>query len=274
MRAIYGVTTGISLLLTGCGGGIHPAVPSEPEASSPASPEQPFFGLWQGTMDSIVAGDSHQLIGLLDYDGWGSMILFTPQAQLQGLTPPAGSDFTVTLTGIRSTSSSWPDGSRISKIHFDGQSPSDAAGSRVEGVYSGAGDQGEFSLAFDPASLRGSDIGRTAGMWALRDELQNIVATFEITAAGSTKEASINGSDVNSCQYTGMMEGNPWYSSYIYPVLLSVENCSPASTGTVNGSYEGGAAVTDIVAGEDRDDRLYIAVNDNTNIVTLALEKL
>lgn len=276
MRRFYGLATGVSFLLLACSGDYAPSYSDAGStatsgASSPPNSAPQISGLWQGTMHSGMSGDSRQLIGLMDYDGWGSNILVTTEGQFHGLIPTVA-HFTAELTGIARTGSSWADGSTVGDFVFDGELASGEAGLEINGEYSGAGDFGTFSLAFDPISRRGSDVQRVAGLWALRDSSQNIIATFEITASDS--RADMTGSDMDGCLYSGVVEGDPWYSIYIYPVFLTVENCPIAAGSKTNGDYEGAGAVTDIVVDSKQDDQFLIAVRYGDNIITLTLEKL
>jgi hypothetical protein len=263
----------------GTNGFSFPGPGSNPEA-------QPGEGIWHGTLTWNAGEEGRKVIGLIEgWAGWanGWMTLLTERGHFSGgiarnVVSPELAEFSVAATGITLAGSSWPNGSRVDEFAFSGTiSPP----TEINLDFSGADEIGTVSMSFDPASDRGLDLKKLDGMWVLRDEFENISATFEIRSgqntAGLSGTGSIDGTDQDGCVYTGTVSFDTWaYSVYLYDVSLTISNC-PGDFGLdPNGDYEGPAGLTDLQPGSGENDLFIIGASnmDVGRAVTLALEKI
>jgi hypothetical protein len=251
------------------GSGIDEAAVSGERSASPGGysgygEPEPGEGVWRGNIISDGETGSREVIGLID--GWGRLRLLTDQAQYVGGIYRA-SDLTTTtirstqLVGIAQAGFSWPDGSAVADFSLSGtMSPS-----KIQASYTGSADSGRIELAFDTSSDRQFSVRKADGLWVLRDEWQNIAATFEITSG------SIYGSDTEGCVYDGRIVRDVMGTSvYLFGVDLNIANCAPVEGRGRNGDYGGHGGLTD----NGNTDLIFIGVNTEAVALNLALEKL
>jgi hypothetical protein len=235
---------------------------------------EPGEGVWRGNIISDGETGSREVVGLID--GWGRLRLLTDRAQYVGAISRA-SDLTTTtirsaheLVGIAQAGFSWPDGSAVADFSLSGtMSPS-----KIQASYTGSADSGRIELSFDTSSNRQFSVRKADGLWVLRDEWQNIAATFEITSE-SIYSGSIYGSDTEGCVYDGRIVRDVMgTSAYLFGVDLTIANCAPVEGRGRNGDYGGHGGLTDNEPGSGNTDLFFIGVNTEAVALNLALEKL
>lgn len=240
---------------------------------------EPGEGIWHGTLKSDSSEHSLDLIGLID--GWGGMRLLGPDSQYLGQIDRHDlqnneAEFTVNGTRIAINGTTWPDGSRTVPFSISGTlAPTTRTGAsdggEIRADYTDAAVSGSISLSFDPASNRAPSLERLDGMWVVRDETENIAATFGISAG------ALEGSDKDGCVYAGDMSVDPFgHSSLLFEVYLTVSNCPMTSTTNSSGLYRGSAGITDLQRNSAESDWLIIGVNneDIDRAITLSLQKM
>lgn len=219
-------------------------------------------------MTSNVSGDTFDVIGLIN--GWGEMRLLMDNGHLIGFPTAIGTAFTADLIGITAVGFTWPDNSTTAEFSLGGTYSPDRS---ISANYSGAGEDATISLTYDPISERGSRIGTAAGTWVQWNNSQNIAATFTVSNTGP-HSGRIDGTDVDGCVYSGELD--TWTSeANVYDVpSVTVSNCPVVGGIDLNGDYAGSGVVTDNVTGSNQNDIFIIGVASETQIITVALEKL
>lgn len=247
------VTTG-SLLNSGCFDGSDPAEASsgQPlfEYTPPCEVDSNGEGVYVGTITSDVTAGTQPFFALVD--GWGFTKLIGPSGQYYGRPPDE-------LAGLTTAGNTWLDGSTHAEFVFAG---SLRAGS---GSYSGAGDAGTWTLNQQPKRAG----GLYDGVYALRDDNQNIRASFQVTNG-----SGLYGSNVDGCIFTGEFSQDGWDFHYVYDVILTVENCPDGVDEDLDGNYFGLGGFTDTAGCPAQSRSFLIAVNNEEQAVTLALERL
>jgi hypothetical protein len=236
--------------------------------SSVVGAAEPGEGIWRGSMASDLEAGGRDVVGLID--GWGRIRLMTEQGQYVGgiyrdSDRPNTNIRSTRLIGITLADFTWPDGSVVTDFSLRGtMSPT-----TIAGEYEGGGDSGRIELSFDEGSSRQLGVQATEGLWNVRDESQNVTATFRFTSG------SIYGSDVDGCVYSGhVLKDTIGTSVFLFGIDLNVDNCAPIAGRERNGEYSGHGGLTDLEPGSDSADLFFIAVNNETSAVNLELERL
>lgn len=216
-----------------------------------------FEGIWQGTItpdDTMTSGTAVALV-----NGWGEFRLLASEAQFVGFPRRTRSVLEGRLTGFRSPGVTWDNGARISQFTISGSIAGDEF---IDAVFSGDAGSGSLGLAWVTVTYP-TDISDINGTWALLDENQNHVATFNVDVTNEW-EARINGAHSNGCIYSGAAES--WTSVNSYDIWeLSISNCPPIAGIELNGDYSGTAALIDS-ADDGTDELALVLALDNDQI--------
>lgn len=210
-------------------------------------------GVYLGSIKSEITGETRLLTGFAD--GWGWTRLITLEGQYSGVTPGV-------LTGVAAAGHTWVDGSTVSEFQFE------RFGITFDGTYSGANDEGEWSLTLQ-AQNESLPIN---GIYVLLDELENIEATFQIT-----NRRLLYGSNTDGCIFNAALIHDGWNFSYVYDVTLTVENCPADEQKNLDGEYFGLAGYTRWASGTNgagANRLLVIGVDNGERAIMLALEQL
>jgi hypothetical protein len=138
----------------------------------------------------------------------------------------------------------------------------------IDAIYSGEAAGGLLALS-RVFSNTSSSISSLSGTWVLLDDNQGIDASFSAHVLNSM-EASIYGSHVNGCAYSGVAES--WTSMDSYDIWeLSVEGCPEIGGVDVNGMYSGSAAFVDIEDDSTDGPALVVGLTNDENQLTFVL---
>jgi hypothetical protein len=246
--------------LIGCGSGslndVEETVPSAPPDSTGSSTTVHFEGIWQGTSAAIAL-----------VNGWGEFRLLAEDVQFVGFPKRTQSAIEGVVTGIRSAGTTWNDGSHVSQFTLIGSITEDhSIDARYEGPQSGT-----LSMSWAAAEAN-TAIATIDGIWALRDENRNVVATIQIDAY-SGLAAEVFGSHANGCTYSG--ESESWTSAYSYDFSpLELSGCPLIDGVDLNGTYVGTGALIDLA--DDGSDELVfvVALSNDANQISFLLDKV
>jgi hypothetical protein len=263
-RFLLCVVAAVAACDSGGGGG---GVPGNGGGSAPPlfrgiSQESPE-GIWEGTLTSTVTSEIFGILGVITESG-ETRLITDDGSQLFGTVSGSGSAVSGVLTGVTALGFAWLDASVVSNFSISGTV---AERSTFSGSYSGGGDSGTFSLAYNPIYERASSLADIEGMWVALDSLLNTEATFTVDANGA-----INGNDIDGCIYSGLVSiVDPQFNAY--GLTVSVANCMGGSV-LLNGSFDGLGILSDEVSGSGQNDVLTAGISGPDLVITLQLSKI
>ena len=152
---------------------------------------------------------------------------------------------------------SFPDGSSIATLSLSGTVATRAT---ISGSFSGGGDSGTFSLAYDTIYERPSSLSAVSANWTFSSPISGITTTVSIDPAGL-----IFGTNTDGCVYSGTVSViDPFFNAYRVEVTVS-------SCGAADGTYSGLAALADTVT---TDDTLNLGVTNADNAMVFAFARV
>ena len=243
----------LALSFTACGGGGDngSAITSN---TTFAKRSQSPAGLWQGTTHSSVTNNTYSLVGIIS-ENHTTRFISSANGQYKGVISVNGDAVTSTMTGFAPLGYVFPDGTQVSTLNVSGTLQEK---SKIDAVYTGAGDIGSITLSYDPVYDRASNLSLTAGTW--KSSSSGIVYTVAIDNAGT-----ITGNTSSGCVFSGNVSIID--SAYnCYDVTLTVSSC-----GILNGSYYNGlATIGDSIS---TNDTLITGLSNLTASITLSLAR-
>lgn len=255
----------LSLVIAGCGGD-YSGTSTRPPANAP--PPVARGPLPQEAWAGHVTSNRGASVGAFaTLNGWGELRLVTDRGQWIGFLSETRGPFDLSMNAVATSGSAWPGGETVTNYSISGEI---GPGFSLNGHYEGPLHRGSFFLDVMTLSWESDAVWPLEGQWMLRDENQNIVATFTISTVNESI-ASIAGNDINGCVYDG--EVDAWTSLLVYDIFVSVANCPSGGLSGFNGNYDGtGIWLPESIDATDPE-QLLLAVSNDVSAMSLRLER-
>lgn len=219
----------VALTLVSCGGG------GGGSSTSSTVTNQQVSGIWRGTSYSSVQKSTSNILGIISENNVARFLSLTSGGQYSGVIAANESSFSSSMTAYAPLGYAWLDGSVIGNMNINGTV---APKTSLNGSYSGVGDSGTFTFAYDSKYERPSSLSSVSGSWSLTSSgvLYNVSVNSNGTITGNTS---------TGCTYSGVISIiNASYNCY--NVNLTIGSC-----GAFNGNYTGLATLTDTYTAND-----------------------
>lgn len=248
-----------TLLLVGCGGG-GGGDGGGATSSPPPPPQQSAEGIWSGTLQSKTTGQTLHLDVVILATGESRMVVEETCTQLVGnLSVASGNAVSGTGTGYvanvcrgAAVNGGFPDGSKNAALSL---TASVTTKSTLSGSYSVGGDNGTFTLTYDPTYDRSSGLATISG---------NYIGPSNFAGAIDAN-GSLSGSDANGA-YTGKIT----LINTAHDVYRVVATYTPTGGQAVNFS---GLGLLGDSSTTKQNDALVVTVSSSTSVVLLGLLK-
>jgi hypothetical protein len=219
-----------ALLLAACGGGSAGSDSGNGggTAGGPTdAPTKTTPGVWQGTITSSTNG-ARSLMGLTGDDG-RSVWMTTDGRVWTGQVPMSGTQIDVSMAGHMYPGDHFPDGT----IHGTSAMHMDYAGGHWTGHYSGAGDDGTFTMSRHAAWDRPASLAALAGTYTRTTSI-GYTMTMSVSVSGE-----FTASDTRGCVINGTVTV-PDPAHNLYRLAANVTSC-----GVLDGTYQGHGTLVD-----------------------------
>jgi len=191
-------------------------------------------GIWNGSFHSNVTNGTDIVSGVVTSN---ELRLFSASwgGQYAGTGSVSGSSFSGTLTAYAPWGYVFRDGSKIGSVTINGTVKYRDS---ISGTYSGTGDNGTFSLAYDSLYLRTPSLSLVGGNWLHQsDQLGTVPWTIDANG-------NITGSSSGGCVYSGEVSivgiGVGYSCCNAYRISINISSC-----GALNGNDYNGLAFLD-----------------------------
>ena len=200
---------------------------------------QSIAGIWMGAFTSNINNWTFNVVGIITESGLARFAVPSFGTQYSGVVHVSGNSFSSTAETYGSA------GIYIGMVNIAGTFTPKLI---MNGTYSGVGDKGIFSLAYNSLYERPSSLTEIVGNWT--DYSSGYYQTVTIDLNGNITSESIGG-----CIYSGNVSIID-SSHNIYHWNLNVNNC-----GAKSGVYNGLAILTDT---DNKNDTLLASASNST----------
>ena len=209
---------------------------------------QSIAGLWMGGFSSNIFHRTYNVIGIITESDLARFAAPSASTQYSGVVHVSGNNFSSSAEAYGSASI------YIGIVKITGTF---TPGGTMNGTYSGVGDKGTFSLAYNSLYERPSSLIKIAGNWT--DYSSGYYQTVTIDSNGH-----VIGEDFGGCTYSGNVGLiNSLYNAY--NANLTIRNC-----GSKDGFYNGLAALTDT---DSNNDTILAIVSNSTYSFIIELRR-
>jgi len=227
-----GALLGALALLSACGGGDVTVTPAEIGTGTPTQDVTGFNGIWEGSYNSNVGGQTCGDLRGLILNGQVRVVSEACNMVLVGSMSVSGDTASISVDTFAA------DGSGATgAASFSG---SFTRGSVINGIYSNAdGDSGNFVLNYNIIYENDSSLSKVEGSWEYKSASDWV--DLRINNVGN-----IVGADNNGCSYAGNISLiDPAYNLYAYNIILENLNLDNfVFTCPTAGNYTGVASIT------------------------------
>jgi hypothetical protein len=205
-------------------------------------------GIWMGGFSSNVFHRTYNVIGIITESGLARFAAPSAGTQYSGVVHTDGDNFSTNAEAYGTAEI------YIGKVKITGTFTPRGI---MNGSYSGVGDNGTFSLAYNSLYERPSSLLGIAGNWT--DYSSGYYETVTIGSSGN-----ITGEPLGGCTYSGHVGIiNTLYNEY--NVNLTANNC-----GSQSGQYSGLAVLTDT---DTKNDTIYAITSNATYSFIIELRR-
>jgi hypothetical protein len=232
-RQTLALVIATAFVLAACGGGGSATEPTDAGGTAggvTSGSTKTTPGVWQGTITSTTSG-TRSLLGMTGDDGH-SVWMSTDGRVWTGQVPMSGARIDVPMAGHMYPGDHFPDGT----IHGTSTMHMNYADGRWSGHYSGAGDDGTFTMSMHAAWDRPASLAMVAGTYTRTTSI-GYTMTMTVSASGQ-----LTASDTRGCVINGTVTV-PDPAHNLYRLAANVTSC-----GVLDGNYQGHGTLVDATA--------------------------